>query len=331
MSKRSSQSSRNGGISVALLVSDGSNPFEMGVAMEVFGMPRPEIDVELYRFSICSSQPTVKMRDGLYSMNCTGSLADAARAHTLIVPNRPDPLSGQNQEILKTVRTAYARGARIISFCTGSFTLADAGILRGHTVTTHWRWTEAFRENYADVILEPDVLFIDDGQVLTAAGSAAALDLCLYVVEKDFGSTIAQKVSRRLVFALHREGGQRQFVPDQELLNRSVSFAHTMEWAIDRLDEPITIAQLAGVASMSSSTFHRRFLAEAQRTPLVWLHQQRVNKARILLESTDLTIEQVATRVGMGTATNLRTHFRKATALSPTAYRERFRNGQFAR
>jgi AraC family transcriptional regulator, transcriptional activator FtrA len=325
MSKRSSQPSKPGPISVALLVSDGSNPFEMSVAMEIFGMPRPEIASELYRLSVCSPASSVLMRDGLYSMNCTGSLAAAARAHTLIVPNRPDPLAGQNQNVLKTIRTAYSRGARIISFCTGSFTLADAGILRGHTVTTHWRWTEHFRYAYPDVKLEPDVLFVDDGQILTAAGSAAALDLCLYVVQKDFGSTVAQSVSRRLVFAPHREGGQRQFVADRDHPSGGADLAATLEWANNHLNEPITVSQLAAFASMGASTFHRRFLAEIQQTPLAWLHQQRVNKARILLESTELTVEQIATQVGMGTATNLRTHFRRVTALSPTQYRQRFR------
>jgi AraC family transcriptional regulator, transcriptional activator FtrA len=320
MSKESSQPP----ISVALLISDGSNPFEMSVATEVFGMPRPELDRELYRFKVCSSKPEVAIRDNLYSITCSGSLADAARAHTLIVPNRPDPLSGQHSDVLKTIRSAYKRGARIVSFCTGSFTLAEAGILCTHTITTHWRWTDAFRSAYPGITIKPDVLFVDDGQVLTAAGSAAALDLCLYIVRQDFGAAIAQRVSQRLVFAPHRDGGQRQFVPEPTVPT-SDRFAKTLEWANAHLAGSITVAQMATHANMGSSTFHRRFLNEVQQTPLAWIHHRRIEQARILLESTDLPVERVAAQVGMGTATNLRIHFRKATSLSPSAYRTRFR------
>lgn len=322
MSKRSSRRPHR----VALLVADGSNPFEMSVAMEVFGMPRPELDVPWYDFVVCGANKRVAVRNGLFEMAVPGTLRDAVEADTLIVPNRPDPLTGHEPEIIKAVAAAYRRGHRIVSFCTGAFTLAAAGILREHTVTTHWRWTEDFVRQYPETRLTADVLFVDDGQVLTAAGSAAALDLCLYLVRADYGAAIAQAVSRRLVFALHRDGGQQQFVPTVEWRGAETALSDVLGWAISRLDQPINVSTLATRAGLGVSTFHRQMNALVGQPPLVWLHRQRIDRAMALLESTDMGVEAIATAVGMGTATNLRTHFRRATSLSPTAYRQRFRS-----
>jgi AraC family transcriptional activator FtrA len=306
---------------VALLVGDGSNPFEMSVATELFGMPQPDLDVEWYEFLVCAPTPDVAMRDGIFRLSCPGTLDDVAVADTVIAPNRPDPLVPFDDAVLDAIRTAARRGARIVSFCTGTFTLAEAGVLDGHTVTTHWRWTDAFRRQYPQVDLRPGVLFVDDGTVLTAAGSAAAMDLSLHMIRADHGAAIAAAVSRRLVFPTHRDGGQQQFIERPVPPLPETSIATVMQWASAHLDEPLTVASLAARAAMSPSTFHRRFLADVGVTPLRWLHSERIDHARSLLETTDLDVGAIARICGFGTATNLRTHFRRHTGLSPTDYR----------
>jgi AraC family transcriptional regulator, transcriptional activator FtrA len=308
---------------VALIVGEGSNPFEMTVAIELFGISRPELGGRLYDFTACAPTRSVRMREGLFTMSVPGTMADVAAADTVIVPNRPDPEVPAHHQVLDAVRAAHRRGARLVSFCTGAFTLAAAGVLDGHTVTTHWKWSRQFREMYPDVSLRPDVLFVDDGRVLSAAGSAAALDLCLYIVRADHGAAVASVVSRRLVFALHRDGGQQQFIERPVPPAREPGLSGVTAWASANLHRPITVAELAARAAMSPSTFHRRFLAGTGDTPLRWLHRQRVDRARELLETTDLDVDAIARRAGLGTAANLREHFRRQTGLSPSAYRNR--------
>jgi len=310
---------------VALLVADGSNPFEMSVAVELFGTTRPELGVEWYDFVACGTRRNVRMREGLFTMTCPGTLADAATADTVIAPNRPDTDSPLDPRMLEVLRSAKQRGARIISFCTGAFALAEAGVLDGHTVTTHWRWSAEFRDRFPDVVLRPDVLFVDDGQVLSAAGSAAALDLCLHVIRTDYGAAVANAVSRRLVFAMHRDGGQQQFIEHPVPESREPALNGVLQWASQHLDRPISVTQLAGKAVMSPSTFHRRFQAATGDTPLRWLNRQRVDRARQLLETTDLDVAAIARRSGLGTTANLRQQFGRQTGLSPSAYRDRHR------
>lgn len=308
---------------IAVLLSDGMNPFEPSVAIELFGIARPELGGPLYDFVVCAPTRRVRMRQGLITIAAPGTMADAATADTLIVPGRPDPEVPPHPAIAAAVRAGKRRGARLVSFCTGSFALAAAGVLDGHTVTTHWRWSPQFRELYPDVSLRADVLFVDDGQVLTSAGSAAAIDLCLHIVRADHGAAVASTVSRRLVFALNRDGGQQQFISRPVLASSEPSLAGVTAWASANLEHPITVAELAARASMSPSTFHRRFQASTGDTPLRWLHRQRVDRARELLETSDLEIELIAHRAGLGTAANLREHFRRQTGLSPSAYRAR--------
>lgn len=316
-----SQGSSHARHRVALLVGNGSNPFEMGIAMELFGMPRPELDVDWYDFVACAAEPSVTTRDALFTMSVPGTLDDVAAADTVIAPNRPDPLVPFAPEVLDAIRAAAQRGARIVSFCTGTFTLAEAGVLDGHTVTTHWRWTEQFRDRYPHIDLRPDVLFVDDGDVLTAAGSAAAMDLSLHLIRADHGAAIAQAVSRRLVFPTHRAGGQQQFIERPIPQVSGTSIADVMAWAVERLDRPLTVTALAARAAMSPSTFHRRFLAEVGLTPLRWLHAERIDHARALLETTDLDVAAIARATGMGTAANLRALFHRHTGVSPSRYR----------
>ncbi|MEU1038167.1 helix-turn-helix domain-containing protein [Streptomyces sp. NPDC005551] len=311
---------------VAVLVDENTNPFEVGVATELFGLPRPELGlpVPLYELTLCGPEPVVRMNHGFFTLSDVPGLDAVDDADTLIVPGRPDNVVPRGAAVREAIRRTHARGARVMSLCTGTFALAEAGLLDGRRATTHWRWADSFRALHPGVLLEPDVLFVDEGDVLTAAGSAAALDLGLYVVRRDHGAEIANAVSRRLVFAAHRDGGQRQFVerplpdvPDESL-------APLLAWAGQRVAEPLTVACLAARAAVSPATLHRRFRAQLGTTPLAWLTGERVALACRLIERGEERLDVVARRSGLGTAANLRERLRRETGLSPSAYRRRF-------
>ncbi|MFF2312824.1 GlxA family transcriptional regulator [Streptomyces albidoflavus] len=312
---------------VVVIVDENSNPFELGCATEVFGLRRPELGRDLYDFRLCSPEPRTLMRDGFFTLTGVAGLEAAEEADTLIVPNRPDTEVPRRPAVLDAVRRAHARGARLVGFCSGAFTLAEAGVLDGRRATAHWQWADDFRARYPSVRLEPDVLFVDDGDILTAAGSAAALDLGLHLVRRDHGAEVANAVSRRLVFAAHREGGQRQFVerPMPDLPDESL--APVLAWAQERLDAPLTVADLAGRAAVSPATLHRRFQAQLGTTPLTWLTRERLALACRLIERGEPRFEVVARRSGIGTAAHLRTLMRRETGITPSAYRSRFGPG----
>jgi transcriptional regulator GlxA family with amidase domain len=311
---------------VAVIVDEGTNPFEVGVATELFGLPRPELGLPgpLYEVTLCTPTRAVDMNHGFFAMTGTAGLDAVDSADTLVVPGRPDNVVPRGPAVLDTIRRTHARGARVLSFCTGSFALAEAGLLDGRRATTHWMWAETFRALHPRVRLEPDVLFVDEGGILTAAGSAAALDLGLYVIRRDHGAEIAGAVSRRLVFAAHRDGGQRQFVerPIPEVADASLG--PLLAWAQERLGEPLTVADLAARAAVSPATLHRRFQAQLGTTPLAWLTGERVALACRLIERGEERLDVVAARSGLGTAANLRARVRRETGLSPSEYRRRF-------
>ncbi|MFE1690969.1 GlxA family transcriptional regulator [Streptomyces albidoflavus] len=312
---------------VVVVVDEHSNPFELGCATEVFGLRRPELGRQLYDFRLCSPEPRTLMRDGFFTLTGVAGLEAADAADTLIVPNRPDTEVPRRPAVLDAVRRAHARGARLVGFCSGAFTLAEAGVLDGRRATAHWQWADDFRARFPSVRLEPEVLFVDDGDILTAAGSAAALDLGLHLVRRDHGAEVANAVSRRLVFAAHREGGQRQFVerPMPDLPDESL--APVLAWAQERLDAPLTVAGLAARAAVSPATLHRRFQAQLGTTPLTWLTRERLALACRLIERGESRFEVVARRTGIGTAAHLRTLMRRETGITPSAYRSRFGPG----
>lgn len=311
---------------VVVIVDAGTNPFEMGVATELFGLPRPELGLArpLYELTLCAPAPEVRMNHAFFNLSGVAGLDAVDSADTLLVPGRPDNVVPRAAPVRDAIRRTHARGARIVSFCTGSFALAEAGLLDGRRATTHWRWADSFRELHPKVLLEPDVLFVDEGDVLTAAGSAAALDLGLHLIRRDHGAEIANAVSRRLVFAAHRDGGQRQFVerPLPEVPDESL--APLLAWAQERLGDPLTVADLATRAAVSPATLHRRFRAQLGTTPLAWLTGERVALACRLIERGEERLDVVAARSGLGTAANLRARLRRETGLSPSAYRRRF-------
>ncbi|WP_371661190.1 helix-turn-helix domain-containing protein [Streptomyces sp. NBC_00280] len=311
---------------VAVIVDEGTNPFEVSVATELFGLPRPELGLPgpLYEVTVCAPTPEVRLNHGFLTLTGVAGLESVDEADTLVVPGRPDNVVPRGDAVLDAVRRTHARGARVMSLCTGSFALAEAGILDGRRATTHWLWSDIFRQLHPRVLLEPDVLFTDEGDILTAAGSAAALDLGLHIWRTDHGAEVANAVSRRLVFAAHRDGGQRQFVERPVPPVPDESLGPLLAWAQERLAEPLTVAGLAARAAVSPATLHRRFQAQLGTTPLAWLTGERVTLACRLIERGEERLDMVAARSGLGTAANLRSRLRRETGLSPSAYRRRF-------
>jgi AraC family transcriptional activator FtrA len=308
-----------------LLVDDGSNPFEVGCACEIFGARRrAELGFEPYSFRMAAPGGTARMRDGMFRMTDVRDLSAIRRADTLVVPNRPDVSTPSRPDVLRAVAGAHRRGVRLVGLCTGAYTLAEAGVLDGRPAAVHWQLADDFRTRFPGVQVRPDVLYVDDGDVLTSAGSAAALDLGLHIVRRDYGATVANRVSRRLVFAAFRDGGQQQFVERAVPAVSDRSLAATLSWARAHLDEPLTVARLAEQAHVSPTTLHRRFRAELGMTPLAWLTAERVDLACQLLEQAAGSVDAVAGRSGLGTASNLRTLLRRRTGLTPAQYQARF-------
>lgn len=308
---------------VATIVCDGATPFEFAVASEVFGIDRSDLGVPWYRHMLCSATGEPIEAFGGITVGTPFGLADAEQADTIIVaPTRSRDFP---DELLRFLVRAHQRGARLVSLCSGSFILAEAGLLDGRTTTTHWMHAEEFRARHPDIGLDPAVLYIDDGDILTSAGTAASIDLCLHLVRCDFGAEVANGVARRMVVPPHRDGGQAQYVDHPiDDLPGSELFSDAIEWAEANLGEPITVDALAARAAMSPRTFARRFSATTGTTPHQWLTHQRVNMARRLLESTDASIERIATDAGFGSATNLRSHFQRLVKTTPTQYRRTF-------
>jgi transcriptional regulator GlxA family with amidase domain len=309
---------------VAVLVPDGVTAFELGVACDVFGDEWSDIvGRPWYRLFVCGLTPGPVATDSAFQILPAHGLAQVRRAGTVIVlPTVSPEIPAQLPAIL---RQARARGSRIVSLCTGAFALGAAGLLDGRRATTHWEECADLARRYPLATVDPDVLFTDEDDILTSAGSAASIDLCLHVVRKDHGTEIATQVARQLVVPPQRDGGQAQYIdaPMPEL-DGSGLFAATLEWIQGHLDQPVTIEDLAARSAMSPRTFARRFLASTGTTPYRWLLRQRVQLAQRLLETSDLPIDQVARASGFSTATNLRKHFGRIVRTSPQAYRRAF-------
>jgi AraC family transcriptional activator FtrA len=313
---------------VSVLAYEGMSVFEIGIVTEVFGLPRPEFDRPWYELAVCAERPGAPVRVvGGASLRTPYGLEELAAAETVIVPGVPDVSADPSPDLVAALRRAHARGARIMSICSGAFALAGAGLLDGRPATTHWRYAERFRRRHPGVRLDPDVLYIDDGAVLTSAGSAAGLDLCLHVVRRDHGAAIANAVARRLVVQPHRDGGQAQFieapVPADPADDR---VARSMTWALERLAAAITVDVLAGRAHMSARTYLRHFARATGTTPIRWLVHQRIQASLALLETTGTPIEKVAAAVGFDSAVTYRHHFGRLMQTSPSAYRRAFRS-----
>jgi len=312
---------------VAIVVYDGVGVFELGVACDVFGnTDLTDLGVPWYRLSICGTGATTVTADGGLRIEPPYGLERTRRVDTLIVPPT-DRLDALPAEVFDALRRAHARGCRIISLCTGAFILAEAGLLKGRRATTHWTECDDLARRYPDVSVDPGVLYVDEGDILTSAGSAASIDLCLHVVRCDYGSDVATRLARELVVPPQRDGGQAQYI-DAPLpaLDSSDLFADTIVWVQEHLNEPLTVADLAARSAMSPRTFARQFLAATGTTPHQWLQRQRVHLAQRLLETSDFSIESVAAGSGFCTAGNLRKHFSRIMQTSPQAYRRTFQH-----
>jgi AraC family transcriptional regulator, transcriptional activator FtrA len=311
---------------VAIVVSDGVTLFELGVACEVFGDWSETFGVPWYRASVCAITPGPVTVDAGFQMLAADGVERIREADTVVVlPTVPyDRVPAGIPEVL---RQAHARGSRIVSLCAGAFALAAAGLLDGRRATTHWTECDRLARRHPRVTVDPAVLFVDEGDVLTSAGSAASIDLCLHVVRHDYGTQVATQLARQLVVPPQRDGGQAQYIeaPMPELDSSSL-FASTVRWLQEHLDESITVEDLAARSAMSPRTFARRFLAGTGTTPYRWLLRERVQLAQRLLEMSELPIDSVAEKSGFSTAANLRKHFRRAVHTSPQAYRRTFQD-----
>jgi transcriptional regulator GlxA family with amidase domain len=307
---------------IAVLALDTVVAFDLAIPAQIFGH---QDERHRYKVSICAERPGPVATSTGFDIVARAGLPTVRRADTVIVPGFEHTEAQVPPAVVAALRAANRRGARMISICTGAFALAVAGVLDGRRATTHWRHAAELHRRHPEIDLDPGVLYVDEGRVLTSAGVAAGIDLCLYVVARDHGAAAANAIARRMVVAAQRGGGQAQFVERSVPEPADDSLRQTRAWMLDRLDRPLSVAEMARHAMRSERSFARHFRAETGTTPLRWLHEQRILHARRLLEETDLPIEAVAARSGFGSATTLREHFGRAVHTTPTAYRRTFR------
>ncbi|WBB64809.1 helix-turn-helix domain-containing protein [Micromonospora sp. WMMD812] len=314
---------------IAVVALDNVVGLDLGTPAQVFSTARDAHGDPLYTVEVCTPGGRPVRSTAGYQVVPEHGLELIEAADTVIVPGIHDgsPLTDGtlDAEVAEALRTAYHRGARIMSICTSAFVLAAAGLLDGRRATTHWAYADRFRRLHPGVDLDPDVLFIDDDRVLTSAGVAAGIDLCLHVIRTDHGTEVANRAARRCVVPPWREGGQAQYIEHPVPKVADTSTAAAREWARQRLHEPVSLRDLAEQSRMSVRTFTRRFRSETGLSPAQWLLQQRTDHARLLLETTDLTIDQVARRAGFGTAAALRQQLHQRLGVAPSTYRRAFR------
>jgi AraC family transcriptional activator FtrA len=299
--------------------------FEFGIAVEVFGLDRPELGTDWYRFAVCAAERGPLSAIGGVRILVDGGLEVLEKADIVVVPGWRSSSTPVPPETIAAIRKAHSRGARIVSICSGVFVLAAAGLLKGRRATTHWRHIPALKEAHNDIVVDPNVIYIDEGDVLTSAGAAAGIDVCLHVVRRDYGSEIANKVARRLVVPPHREGGQAQFIERPiPTVREGARLGPLIERMRSRLNEAHTVELLADEAGMSVRTFVRRFKAATGLSPGAWLLAERLAYAQTLLECAEPPIDDIAAACGFGSTATLRHHFRERLGTTPSAYRARF-------
>lgn len=310
---------------VAAVAYDGLCTFELGVAVEIFGLPRPEMGKNWYQFEVAGIDPGEMRALGGLRVVVDGGIDTIERAGTIIIPGWRGATEPVPDTLIEALRKAHANGARVLSICSGVFVLAAAGLLTGRRATTHWRYTDLLTQRYPEIVVEPDVLYVDEGDVMTSAGSAAGIDLCLHLIRRDHGMKAANMVARRLVVPPHRDGGQAQFIERAvPSIHESSRLGPLLDHMREKIDGDFSVAGMARHVGMSTRTFLRRFEAATGTTPAKWLLAARLEKARHLLESSTMNIEQVAMASGFGSAATLRHHFRRQLSTTPKAYREMF-------
>lgn len=310
--------------SVAVIAYNGVLPFDLATPCEVFDRVTAPGHPEPYTVRVCGTARTVKA--GAFDLRAPYGLADVAGAQTVVLPGIADPTMPIPHDVLSVVRDAAGRGARIASICTGAFVLAATGLLDGLRATTHWAAAEMLATRYPDITVDPNVLFVDNGQVLTSAGAAAGLDLCLHMVRRDYGPAAAAQAARLAVMPLERDGGQTQFIVHQPPAS-DASLQPLLHWLSQNLHRALDMEEVAGQAAMAPRTLSRHFRQQVGTTLLQWLLAARVRRAQLLLETTGLSVEQVAAQAGFGSATMLRDRFAKSVGTTPTAYRRALGTG----
>jgi AraC family transcriptional activator FtrA len=298
--------------------------FEFGCVVELFALPRPELGVTWYDFTVCSVDRGPLRAAGGIRVSAPHSLKELDRADTIVIPGWRDANELPPEALLRRIRAAYGRGARLCSICSGVFVLAAAGVMDGKAATTHWRYTDLLAKRYPSVRVEPNALYVDEGRVLTSAGSAAGLDMLLHLVRRDYGPKIANQVAQRLVIPPHRDGDQAQYVPRPVAPDESGRLSRLLDWVRTRLDQPHSVASLAERASMSPRTLLRRFKEATGLAPNEWLIRERISAAREMLETGRVALSRVSERSGFGSQESFRRHFRLHVGVSPAVYQKRF-------
>ncbi|GHJ52992.1 AraC family transcriptional regulator [Nonomuraea sp. TT08I-71] len=312
---------------VVAVVLPPQSTFELACAAEVFGVQRPGLPA-LYRFEVCAEQPGSVPTIAGYEMAVTRGLPALDTADTVVIPGWQRRQTPASPAVVDALRRAHGRGARIVAICSGAFLLAETGLLDQRRATTHWRMSADLAGRFPRVQVDADVLYVDLGDVATSAGSAAGIDLCLHLVRQDHGAAHAAQVARHMVMPPHREGGQLQYAAASSPAHAPASLAPVLDWAAERLHEPLSVSDLAVRANVSPRTLARRFTEQLGVGPGQWLLQRRITAARALLEETDLTVEAIATRVGLSSAANLRRRFRTLVNTTPAGYRRSFGRGR---
>ena len=310
---------------VAAIVLPGVAPFELGVVCEVFGIDRRDTGGPAFDFTVCAPRPgPVPGKTGMSILVEHG--LEAADHADLVVMVAHDLGTAVPPEVLETLRAAHARGAWVLSVCSGAFALGAAGLLDGRRCTTHWMFSDSLTRYNPTAVVDPAVLYVEDGRVITSAGTAAGIDACLHLVRRELGAASASAIARRMVVAPHRDGGQAQYV-DTPLPADADTLAPLLAWMQEHLDEELSVPVLAAQALMSERTFARRFRAETGATPAAWVTRQRVARAQEMLERTDAGVEEISRRCGFGSAAVLRHHFARLLGTSPAGYRRSFAGG----
>jgi len=310
---------------VAILAYDQLCMFEFGIAVEVFGLPRPEFaDLDWYSYEIVGIEPGPYRSTGGISVDAPYDLGRLDHAGLIVVPGWRGAKQPVPEPLVEALCAAHERGARIATLCSGVFVPAGAGLLNGRRATTHWRYAGTLAEDHPQITVEPDILYVEDGNVLTAAGSAAGIDLCLHIVRQDFGAAVANTVARRLVLPAHREGGQAQYVARPVPRERRGRLGPLLDSLRNRLNEDWSIARIAEAARLSERTLIRHFNDGTGLSPLNWLIAERVERCKELLETTALDLDAIVEASGFRTQDTLRHHFRSRTGISPSAFRRQF-------
>ncbi|NRR32421.1 transcriptional regulator FtrA [Oxalobacteraceae bacterium] len=311
---------------VVALAYDRLCTFEFGCTVELFALERPELGVDWYDFAVCAVEPGPIRAAGGIVVQAPYMPELLERADTIVIPGWRDADEVPPPAVLEMIRAAYLRGTRLCSICSGVFVLAAAGVLDGQHATTHWRYADRLAQRYPKIRVRPDDLYVDNGQIITAAGSAAGLDMLLHLVRRDYGARIGNLVAQRLVVAPHREGGQAQFLPRPMAHDEQGRLSRLMDWLRANPAEAHTVASMAERAAMSPRTLQRQFQEATGAGPVEWLIRERVAIVKELLEVADIPLAQVAERAGFGSEESLRHHFRRLAATTPGAYRRQFAN-----